>query len=54
MKERIAAQVFREGDKQNYLDHTFLLLSHFIGRNLNTARQTALRKKFFFRNLNNY
>ncbi len=27
MKERIAAEIFREGDKQNYLDYTFLLLS---------------------------
>ena len=26
-KERIAAEIFRESDKQNYLDHTFLLLS---------------------------
>ena len=30
MKERIAAQVFREGDKQIYLDHTFLLLNRLL------------------------
>ncbi|MBQ2779277.1 MAG: hypothetical protein IJF46_05840 [Bacteroidaceae bacterium] len=28
MKERIAAEIFREGDKWNYPDDTFLLLSH--------------------------